>query len=126
MEGEEGSVEEEKPSLFSLVEAGDWEQIDKRLQEDEEREEKLSSFNREGYSPLELAAMLGQGEVAKVLVSKGAEVNASNKSGISTHTHIHTHTHTHTHTLTHTACKLCNIIMFYNGPTHFQTTLLCT
>ena len=100
MECEEGSVEEEKPSLFSLVETGDWEQIDKRLQEDEEREEKLSSFNHEGYSPLELSAMLGQGEVARVLVSKGAEVNASNNSGISTHTHTYTHTHTHTHTYT--------------------------
>ena len=81
MEEQEAVVEEKKPSLFSLIEEGGAEQLDKQLEEDEEREEKLSSFSPDGHTPLELAAMLGKEEVAKVLVAKGAEVNATNTSG---------------------------------------------
>ena len=75
---------ESRPSLFSLIEAGDWEQLDQSLQEDEGMAKELASFSREGRRPLELAAMLGKGDVARVLVNRaGTEVNASNKSGIS-------------------------------------------
>ena len=75
---------ESRPSLFSLIEAGDWEQLDQSLQEDEGMAKELASFSREGRRPLELAAMLGKGDVARVLVNRaGAEVNASNKSGTS-------------------------------------------
>lgn len=73
---------ESRPSLFSLIEAGDWEQLDQSFQEDEGMAKELASFSREGRRPLELAAMLGKGNVARVLVNRaGAEVNASNKSG---------------------------------------------
>ena len=71
----------EEPSLFSLVEAGDLEQLEQRLTEDEGRQVTLSCFNSEGRTPLELAAMLGKGEVARLLVDKGADVNGANKSG---------------------------------------------
>ena len=71
----------EGQSLFSLIEAGDGEQLEHYLSGDESRLEELSSFSPEGRSPLELAAILGKGEVAKVLVNKGVDVNAANKSG---------------------------------------------
>jgi hypothetical protein len=75
---------ERRPSLFSLIEAGDWEQLDQSLQEDEGLTEELASFSQEGRRPLELAAMLGKSDVARVLVNRaGAEVNTSNKSGTS-------------------------------------------
>ena len=72
---------EEGPSLFSLVEAGDLEQLDQHLAEDEGRQVTLSCFNSEGRTPLELAAMLGKVEVARLLVNKGADVNGANISG---------------------------------------------
>lgn len=73
---------ETRPSLFSLIEAGEWEQLDQSLQEDEGLAKELANFSPEGRRPLELAAMLGKGDVARVLVNRaGAEVNASNKSG---------------------------------------------
>ena len=68
-------------ALFSLIEAGDGEQLEHYLSEDEGRLDELSSFSPEGRTPLELAAILGKGEVAKVLVNKGADVNAANNSG---------------------------------------------
>lgn len=73
--------EGEVPSLFSLVEAGDLEKLDQCLDEEEGREKRLSSFSAEGRTPLELASILGKGEVARLLVTKGADVNAANKSG---------------------------------------------
>ena len=73
---------ESRPSLFSLIEAGEWEQLDQSLQEDEVLAKELASFSAEGRTPLELAATLGKGDVARVLVSRGgAQVNAANKSG---------------------------------------------
>lgn len=69
------------PSVFSLVEAGDLEQLNQLLGEDEGREENLSSLSSEGRTPLELAAMLGKEEVARLLVNKGADINGANKSG---------------------------------------------
>ena len=75
---------ETRPSLFSLIEAGEWERLDQSLQEDEGLAKELASFSKEGRRPLELAAMLGKGDVARVLVNRaGAEVNTSNKSGMS-------------------------------------------
>ena len=71
----------EEPSLFSLVEAGNLEQLDQRLAEEEGRQMNLSSLNSEGRTPLEFAVMLGKGEVARLLVNKGADINGSNKSG---------------------------------------------
>ena len=74
--------EEDKRSVFSLIEAGDCEQLEQYLAEDESRLEELTSFSPEGRAPLELAGMLGKGEVARMLVNKGVDVNAANKSGI--------------------------------------------
>ena len=70
-------------SLFSMVEAGEWEQLGKCLEEDEGLVKQLSDWSPEGRTPLELAALLGKGEVARVLVNKGAQINATNKSGTS-------------------------------------------
>ena len=73
-----------KPSLFSLIEAGEWEKLDQSLQDDEGMAKELAGFSQEGRRPLELAAILGKGDVARVLVNRaGAEVNTSNKSGTS-------------------------------------------
>ena len=73
-------VESER-SLFSLIEAGECEKLEQNLQ-DEKLSKELGSFSPEGRTPLELAAMLGKGDVARILVNKaGVDINAANESG---------------------------------------------
>ena len=65
-------------SLFMLVECGEQEKLLEYLN-DESPE--LSARNGDGKSPLDVAAILGRGEMAKLVVEKGAAVNLANKSG---------------------------------------------
>lgn len=67
-------------TLFPLVESGEHEKLLEYL--NDENNVDLSIRNNEGKNPLDVAAILGGGEVAKVLVEKGSAVNLANKSGL--------------------------------------------
>lgn len=65
-------------SVFTLVESGEHEKLLEYLTEESVE---LSARNSDGRNALDVAAILGTGEVARVLVEKGASVNQANKSG---------------------------------------------
>jgi len=72
--------------IVSLVEEGNYEQLAEKLGEGEsdEKEGKKVNVNQRsktGYSPLDMAALLGRKPLLELLLEQGADVNAANKSG---------------------------------------------
>lgn len=68
--------------VFALIESGDAETLLQRLQESEDAHKLLSNRNKQGKNALDLAALLGRADIAKVLVENGAALNKANKSGM--------------------------------------------
>ncbi len=73
---------ETEVSVFSLIESGDTEALLQRLQESEDTQKLLSNRNKQGKNVLDLAAILGRSDLAKILVENGADLNKPNKSGV--------------------------------------------
>ncbi len=71
----------EEACVFSLIESGDADTLVQRLQESEDGQKLLSDRNKQGKNALDLAALLGKADLAKVLVENGAALNKANKSG---------------------------------------------
>ena len=67
-------------SLLSFVESGDKKQLAEKLEELKGKKE-LIERGPQGHSPLDLAAILGQHEIVKMLLEHGAEPSGANKSG---------------------------------------------
>lgn len=72
-------------TLQSLVECGETQQLRDKLEEAHGKSgttmKELFERNQQGHTPLDLAALLGRHEIARVLLEHGAEVNGANKSG---------------------------------------------
>ena len=63
--------------VFDHVESGDRDGLLELL----EGECDLGARDKHGRTALDLAALLGRGEIAQLLVEKGADVNLANASG---------------------------------------------
>ena len=71
-------------SFTSLVELGDLDQLADKLEESKEEESfklKINQRNKDGYTALDMAALLGRRALLDLLTDGGADINASNKSG---------------------------------------------
>ncbi len=71
--------------ILSLVEDGKYEKLVEKLEEGrtEEGETRinLNQRSKAGYSPLDMAALLGRKSSLELLLENGADVNSANKSG---------------------------------------------
>ena len=73
--------------ILSLVEEGKYDQLVEKIEEGKENEEgeakklDLNRRSKAGYSPLDMAALLGRKPLLELLLDNGADVNSSNKSG---------------------------------------------
>lgn len=70
-------------AVVGLVESGDKEQLEKKLEELKAKNcaKELYERNLYGHSPIDLAALLGREDLLQLLLDNGVEVNSVNKSG---------------------------------------------